>query len=196
VVVDARKQSGRGMPSAWIKATSAIIGPMRDIVRPAGTRVLNHGTQLAVVIGQQCKNITAARAYDVVAGYVVVNDISSPDADAFIGRMFDGFAPMGPWLVTKDEIEDLSRLTIRTRVNGEVHHVGSTHEMVVTVPELVASLSRMTLEPGDVITTGRVPDREVRGEDRRPLWIPADGDLLESEVEGIGILRNRIVDEA
>ncbi len=191
------------VPSASIKATSAIIGPMRDIVKPAATRELDYGTQVAVVIGQRCKNVPESKAYDVVAGYIVVNDISARDIlrverreeAQFLATMFDTFAPMGPWLVTKDEVADPMHLAIRTRVNGEVRQNGTTADMIQAIPELLAYVSQMTLEPGDVITTGTPGRAGIERTADPPSWFLKGGDMLESEVESIGMLRNKIVDE-
>ena len=190
------------VPSAWIKANSAITGPMDDIVKPRATSELDYETELSIVIGKRCRNVPEARAYDVIAGYTIVNDISARDiarierkeANQLLGKMFDTFAPMGPWMVTADEIADPNRLQLTTRVNGEVRQDASTGTCIWTVPRLIAYISQMTLEPGDVITTG-TPDGCAMG--RKPgesSWYLTPGDVLESEVEGIGVMRNRIVD--
>jgi 2-keto-4-pentenoate hydratase/2-oxohepta-3-ene-1,7-dioic acid hydratase in catechol pathway len=131
----------------------------------------------------------------------VVNDVSARDivkierkeGNQLLGKMFDTFAPMGPWLVTKDEIPDPMNLRIITRVNGEIRQNGNTRDMIWAIPKLIAYLSQMTLEPGDVILTG-TPDGVAMG--RKPgesSWYLHPGDLLESEVEQIGTLRNNIV---
>jgi acylpyruvate hydrolase len=189
------------VPSAWIKANSTITGPTRDIVKPACVKELDYETELAIVIGEKCKNVREADAYRVIAGYTVVNDVSARDivkierkeGNQLLGKMFDTFAPMGPWLVTKDEIPDPMNLRIITRVNGEIRQNGNTRDMIWAIPKLIAYLSQMTLEPGDVILTG-TPDGVAMG--RKPgesSWYLQPGDLLESEVEQIGTLRNNIV---
>lgn len=189
------------VPSAWIKANSAIAGPMDDIVKPHATKELDYETELSIVIGKRCRDVPESRAYDVIAGYTIVNDVSARDiarierkeANQLLGKMFDTFAPMGPWLVTADEIRDPMQLRLQTRVNGEVRQNASTSAVIWSIPKLIAYISQMTLEPGDVITTG-TPDGCAMG--RQPgetPWYLQPGDILESEVEGIGTMRNRVV---
>jgi acylpyruvate hydrolase len=190
------------VPSAWIKANSTIVGPTRDIVKPRFVRELDYETELAVVIGKKCRNVTEARAYDVIAGYTVMNDISARDVvkierkegNQLLGKMFDTFCPMGPFLVTKDEVSNPMGLRLRTRVNGEIRQDGRTSDMIWSIPKLIAYISQMTLEPGDVISTG-TPEGVALGRksDQSPWWLNA-GDVLESEIEGIGTIRNKIVD--
>jgi 2-keto-4-pentenoate hydratase/2-oxohepta-3-ene-1,7-dioic acid hydratase in catechol pathway len=190
------------VPSAWIKANSSIVGPTRDIVKPRFVRQLDYETELAVVIGRKCRDVSEDRAYDVIAGYTVMNDVSARDivkierkeGNQLLGKMFDTFCPMGPFLVTKDEVPDPMNLALRTRVNGEIRQNGRTSDMIWPIPKLIAYISQMTLEPGDVISTG-TPEGVAFGRkpDQSPWWLEA-GDLLESEIEGVGILRNKIVD--
>ena len=192
------------VPSAWIKANSAIIGPTREIAKPTFVKELDYETELAVVIGRRCKNVPVEKAYDVVAGYTVGNDVSARDiarlerkeGNQLLGKMFDGFAPLGPWLVTKEEVADPMNLKVITRVNGEVRQNGNTHDMIWSIPKLIAYVSQMTLEPGDVILTG-TPEGTAAGRkpDQSP-WFLKPGDVLESEVEGIGTMRNPIVEDA
>lgn len=191
------------VPSAWIKANSAITGPMDDIVKPRATRELDYETELSIVIGKRCRDVPESKAYDVIAGYTIVNDVSARDiarierkeANQLLGKMFDTFAPMGPWLVTADEIPDPMRLRLQTRVNGEIRQNASTSTVIWPIPKLIAYISQMTLEPGDVITTG-TPDGCAMG--RKPgesSWYLQPGDVVESDVEGIGVMRNRVVAE-
>lgn len=190
------------VPSAWIKATSSIIGPTRDIVRPSCVKELDYETELAVVIGQKAKNVPEHKAYDIIAGYTVGNDISARDivrierkeGNQLLGKMFDTFAPIGPCLVTKDEIPDPMNLRIMTRVNGEVRQNSNTRNMIWSIPKLIAYLSQMTLEPGDVILTGTPEGVALGRKPEEPSWFLQPGDVLESEVEGIGVMRNKIVD--
>lgn len=192
------------VPSASIKATSSLTGPYDDIVRPAVERKLDYETELAVVIGRRCKNVPQADAYTVVAGYLVLSDIVAREVlklerdagNQFLGKMFDSFGPLGPWLVTKDNIEDPMNLTITTRVNGEVRQHSNTRRMIWSIPQLVAYFSQATLEPGDVISTG-TPAGVAAG--RRPHetpWFLCPGDVIEAEVEGVGLLRNRVVEDS
>jgi 2,4-diketo-3-deoxy-L-fuconate hydrolase len=187
----------RSVPAAFIKTTSALTGPDRDIIKPAATADLDCATELAVVIGRKCKNVTPDKALESVAGYTILNDVTARDIAArereagqvLLGKSHDTFAPLGPWLVTRDEISDPMRLNIRTRVNGVLRQEGDTSTMVHPVAQLIAYLSQMTLRPGDVIATGS-PGPLISSANR-PL---VAGDLIECEIEGIGVLRNAVVD--
>lgn len=191
------------IPSTWIKATSSMNGPYDDLVKPLAVSRLDYETELTIVIGERCKDVPEERAYDVIAGYTILNDISARDVvrreraegNQMLGKMFDGFAPTGPWIVTKDEIADPMDLAIRTRVNGELRQNARTGEMYWSIPQLVAFVSQMTLEPGDLITTG-TPEGVAMGHKEGPSWFLEDGDVVECEVEGIGAIRNRVVQEA
>ncbi len=190
------------VPSAWIKSNNTIIGPSRDIVKPACVKQLDYETELTVVIGKKCKNIPEEKAYDVIYGYMVANDISARDVvkieriakNQLLGKMFDTFCPTGPWIVTRDEVRDPMNLRIRTRVNGGLRQDGCTKDMIWNIPQLIAYVSQMTLEPGDLITTG-TPEGQALGQaDASSLYLRA-GDVLESEIEGVGMLRNKVVDD-
>ena len=191
------------IPSAWIKANSSITGPHEDIVKPACVRELDYENELCVVIGRTCKNIDESEAYDYVAGYTIMNDISARDiirlerreGNLLMGKMFEGFAPLGPWFVTRDAIADPMNLRIRTRVNGELRQDGNSRDMIWPIPKLIAYLSQMRLDPGDIISTGTPAGTGLgRRKSDSPWWLNA-GDVLESEIEGLGMLRNRIVAE-
>lgn len=190
------------VPSAWIKANSSICGPEDDIIKPVATRELDYETEFSIVIGRRCKNVSADAAFDVVAGYTIVNDVSARDVarlerkekNQLLGKMFDTFAPMGPCFVTKDEIRDPMNIRVRTRVNGEVRQDSNTSTTIWTIPQLIAYISQMTLEPGDVITTG-TPEGCAMGHEGGD-WFLKPGDILESEVEGVGVMRNRIVSDS
>jgi len=191
------KQSG-SVPSAFVKLASAIVGPGRDILKPAATEDLDCETELAIVIGQKCKHVPLEKAFEAIAGYTILNDVTARDVSkteragghVMLGKGYDTFAPLGPWLVTRDEIPDPMRLQIRTRVNGQLRQEGNTAGMIHSVARLVSYLSQVTLMPGDVIATGS-PGPLVSAANR-PL---AAGDVIESEIEGIGVLRNAVVDE-
>jgi len=191
------KQAGT-LPSAFVKLASAIVGPGRDILKPAGVEDLDCETELAIVIGRKSKHVTPEKAFEAIAGYTILNDVTARDVSkreraggqVLLGKCLDTFAPLGPWLVTRDEIPEPMRLDIRTRVNGELRQEGSTAGMLHSVAELVSYLSQITLMPGDVIATGS-PGPLVSSANR-PL---VAGDLIEAEVEGIGVLRNAVVDE-
>ena len=190
------------IPSSWIKATSALGGPFDDVVKPTVVEELDYETELTLVIGERCRDVAEDRAYEVIAGYTILNDISARDVvrreraegNQMLGKMFDGFAPSGPWIVTSDEIADPMDLAIRTRINGETRQDSRTGRMIWSIPKLVAFLSQMTLEPGDLITTG-TPEGVAMGRKEEPSWFLQDGDVIESEVEGVGVMRNRVVQE-
>ena len=196
-------KEGPTVPSAWIKANSTICGPNDDIVKPHMTKMLDYETELSMVIGERCKDVPETRAYEVIAGYTIVNDITARDVarierkegNQLLGKMFDTFAPMGPCFVTADEFSDPMDLALKTRVNGESRQNSTTGNMIWAIPQLIAYLSQMTLDIGDVILTGTpsgvASGHKVDGEN----WFLQDGDILESELEGIGTMRNRIVDD-
>jgi 2-keto-4-pentenoate hydratase/2-oxohepta-3-ene-1,7-dioic acid hydratase in catechol pathway len=192
------KHAGQ-VPAGFIKVPSCIVGPGRDILKPHATRQLDCETELAVVIGKQCKNVAEANAYDVIAGYTILNDVTARDVGnlerqaghMLLGKTFDTFAPMGPWVVTRVEIHDPMNLRIRTRVNGELRQDGNTADMIHSIPNLVSYLSQMTLMPGDIISTGSPGGGGLT----RPDWFLNAGDVIECEIEKIGTLINAVVDE-
>lgn len=195
------RQPGRAaarVPTGFVKVPSTIVGHGRDILKPRVTRELDCETELAVVIGRKCKNVAPERAFEVIAGYTILNDVTARDigeteregGHLLLGKCFDTFAPIGPWLVTRDEIPEPGMLALRTRVNGEVRQSGNTADMLHPVSKLVSYLSHMTLMPGDIISTGS--PGPLMSVTHRPLEA---GDVVECEVERIGVLRNAIVDE-
>jgi len=192
------RQAGR-VPAAFMKSLSAITGPGRDILKPARVNELDCETELAVVIGKRCKHVREEQAYDVVAGYTIVNDITARDVgraereggNLFLAKTFDTFSPMGPWMVTRDAIPEPMHLRIQTRVNGESRQDGNSSDMIWSIPRLIAYLSQITLMPGDIITTGSPGGGGLVN----PEWYLKVGDVIESEIEGIGVLRNAVVDE-
>jgi 2-keto-4-pentenoate hydratase/2-oxohepta-3-ene-1,7-dioic acid hydratase in catechol pathway len=194
-----RKSGGKGrVPACSIKTVNTIIGPQREVTRPAGTSGLDYETKLVVVIGRKCRNVTEDKALEVVYGYQLANDIVAPDVAAaeaeaggcLLSGLFDSFCPMGPWVTTRDEVSDPAALKIKTAVNGETVQEGSLGDMDWSIPELIAYASRMTLEPGDMIMTGI---RAASASGRRLL---NPGDLLVSEISGLGELRNKILEDS
>jgi acylpyruvate hydrolase len=187
------------VPAGFIKVPSCIVGPGRDILKPPATRQLDCETELAVIIGRQCKNVPEEKAYDVIAGYTIVNDVTARDVGKLesqaghmlLGKAFDTFAPMGPWMVTKVEIPDPMNLRLSTRVNGELRQEGNTSDMIWSIPKLVSYFSQMTLRPGDMISTGSPGGGALE----RPEWFLNAGDVIECEIEKIGTLMNAVVDE-
>jgi acylpyruvate hydrolase len=192
------RQGGK-VPTAVLKTVSSLTGPGRDVVKPLGVSELDCETELAVVIGRKCKNVPEEDAYSVVAGYTIVNDLTARDlgrleregGNLFLAKTYDTFCPMGPWLTTRDEIPDPMHLAIRSRVNGELRQSGNTKDMIWPIPKLIAYFSQMTLLPGDIISTGSPGGGGLAN----PAWYLQAGDVIESEVEGIGVLKNAVVDE-
>jgi 2,4-diketo-3-deoxy-L-fuconate hydrolase len=184
-------------PAFFTKATRAVIGPFDPIDAHAGiTETLDWEVELAVVIGRDGRDISEADALDHVLGYTVANDVSARNVQRghggqwFRGKSLDATCPVGPWIVTPDELGDLGSLGIRCRVNGEQVQSATLDDMHFTVPAIIAELSRgLTLLAGDVILTGTPPGV---GFARTPPRYLAAGDVVESEIDGIGTLRNEV----
>lgn len=182
-------------PILFSKAPSALAGPYDDIVVRPGVDGIDAEAELAVVIGREGTMIPADTATDYIAGYIAFNDVSArriqrEDRQWFRGKSFDSFAPCGPWLVTPDEIVDPADLAVDQRINGTSMQHGTTADMIFSVAEIVSFISRgMTLMPGDIIATGTPAGVGVF---RDPPVFLQDGDVVEIEIERIGILRNRV----
>jgi 2-keto-4-pentenoate hydratase/2-oxohepta-3-ene-1,7-dioic acid hydratase in catechol pathway len=194
----AAEQGDRTRPSEpvlFLKAPTAVIGPDDAIVLPEASHEVDYEGELAAVIGRTAHGVAAAHALDYVAGYTCANDVSARDFQGvrgqhFLGKSCDTFAPLGPWLVTADEVPDPQRLRLRTRLSGATVQDASTAAMIFPVAELVAFASRlMTLEPGDVVLTG-TPAGVGRAR-RPPRWL-APGDRVEVDIEGVGRLESRV----
>ena len=159
------------------------------------TEMDDYEAELALVIGRRARRVRAEEAYDYVAGYLNCNDVTARDlqfrpGDQWLrGKCLDSFCPLGPWLVTRDEIPDPHALEIRCRVNGRTLQQSSTDQIIHRIPQLIEYLSEaFTLQPGDVIITGT--PHGVGAFRKPPLWLE-DGDVVEVEVEGLGVLRNQ-----
>ncbi len=182
-------------PLLFAKTANAISGHGFSIATPKGAEQLDFEAELAVVIGRRCSRVGATEALKYVAGYTCANDISARDfqfADGqwYRGKSCDGFGPLGPWLVTASEIPDARNLRISCRVNGATMQDSTTSNLIFGVPELVEFISSyITLEAGDVIATGTPPGV---GFARKPPVYLRPGDVVEVEIERIGILRNTI----
>jgi acylpyruvate hydrolase len=178
-------------PRLFLKAPSAVIGTGEEILLPAGEARTRFRGALAAVIGVRTRDVAAADALDRVAGYCAAIDVYAPDLeDESVGRSCDTFAPLGPWLVTTDEIPDPADLGIRSVVSGEVAQLSRTKGMRFSVAQIIAHASTiMTLEAGDVILVGAPPAEEVSGKRERRI---EEGDLIEVEVESLGKLRNYV----
>ena len=173
------------IPLLFLKPPTTVIGPGAKIILPPQSKQVEHEAELAVVIGKRGRWIQAEEAFDYVMGYTAANDVTARDLQRRDGQWtrgkgFDTFLPLGPWIDTEFDPSDA---LVRCRVNGEMRQMGSTREMVFSIPQLIAFISSvMTLEPGDVILTGT------------PAGIGplVDGDTVEVEVDGIGALRNSV----
>jgi 2-keto-4-pentenoate hydratase/2-oxohepta-3-ene-1,7-dioic acid hydratase in catechol pathway len=186
------------VPVIFTKAPTTISGPFADVhVDRSATQQVDWEVELGVVIGTGGRNIARADALRHVFGYTVINDLSARDLQQqhmqwFKGKSLDGFCPMGPVIVTADEFGDPQNKRLQLRVNGTTKQDGHTSNMIFPVDVIIEWLSKgLTLEPGDVIATGTP---EGVGMGRTPQEFLVDGDVVETEVEGIGVLRNRIVD--
>ena len=185
-------------PRLFAKFANAVSDPGAPVVRPAATEKLDLECELGVVIGREASRVARDEAMDAVFGYTIVNDVTMRDLQAedrqwLRAKGSDGFAPMGPVVVTRDEIPDPQAVRLRSSVNGETWQDSTTGEMVFDVATLVAFVSRfIRLEPGDVISTGTPAGV---GHYQRPPRYLADGDLMRCEIEGIGVIENPVIDE-
>jgi len=184
------------VPVFFTKPPTTVNGPFDAVPwDPSATEQVDYEAELAVIIGVAGKNIPRGRALDHVFGYTILNDVSARDLQLkhlqwFKGKSLDGFCPMGPSIVTADEFGNPQRKRISLRVNGIVKQDATTGDMIFPVDVIIESLSKgMTLEPGDIIATGTP---EGVGLGRTPPEYLNDGDLVETEIEGIGVMRNRI----
>ncbi len=198
---DHAAEAGRDLPTEpalFLKATSAISGPYDDIEQPVGATKLDYEVELGVVIGRRAKAVAVDAALQHVAGYCVVNDVSERAFQSerggqwTKGKSADTFAPLGPWLVTRDEVADPQALKLWLDVDGEARQRGSTADMVFGVAELVAYISRfMTLEPGDVVATG-TPAGVALG--MRPPRFLQPGQRVTLGIAGLGKQCQRVVE--
>jgi 2-keto-4-pentenoate hydratase/2-oxohepta-3-ene-1,7-dioic acid hydratase in catechol pathway len=186
------------IPVIFTKAPTSVTGPFDDIpVDRSVTQQVDWEVELGAVIGKSARNISKADALHHVFGYTVINDLSARDLQQqhmqwFKGKSLDGFCPMGPIVVTADEFGDPQSKQLQLRVNGVVKQDASTAKMIFPVDVIIEWLSKgLTLEAGDIIATGTP---EGVGMGRTPQEFLGDGDVLETEVEGIGTLRNRVKD--
>ena len=175
-----------------------VIGPGAPIVLPKASRKPDYEAEFAFVIGRGGRHIPAAEALDHVLGYTIVNDVSARDyqmatSQWLMGKTFDTFAPMGPWIVTRDEIADPHALDLSLEISGEVLQNSNTRELVFGVPALIEFISSVvTFEPGDVVATGTPAGV---GFVRKPPRYLKDGDEVIVRIQGIGELRNPVVAE-
>jgi 2-keto-4-pentenoate hydratase/2-oxohepta-3-ene-1,7-dioic acid hydratase in catechol pathway len=188
-------------PEGFVKLASTIVGPEDPVVAWPDVRQMDYEGELAVVVGAVAHNVSLEEALGYVAGYTIANDVSARDWQAserrrgrspLMGKNFPTFCPLGPWLVTRDEIPDPQELSLSLRVNGELRQHATTAEMLFPVREILAHWSKLRLLPGDVILTGTPAGVALGRPDPEPFWL-RPGDLVEVEIERIGVLRNPVV---
>lgn len=183
-------------PVIYLKPRTCLVGPTDDILCPRFVKQLDYEGELALTIGRKCKNISTKEASEYIAGYFVLNDVSAREIQ-FIDKQytrakgFDTFGPCGPWLTTADEIRDPCNLHITTRVNGDIRQDSSTANLVLRVNEIISKLSKvMTLEPGDIISTGTPSGTALSlSSDLKYL---KHNDIVEVEIEELGKITNRV----
>lgn len=188
-------------PILFMKATSAITGPDDKVMIPRNSQATDWEVELGVVIGTACKYVTPDQALDYVAGYCVVNDVSERDFQSKLtgqwtkGKSCDTFGPIGPWLVTRDEIDDPQNLDMTLDVNGERRQTGNTKTMIFSIAECISHLSQlMTLHPGDVISTGTPPGVGL-GMKPEPVYLK-EGDVMDVWIDGLGQQRQTVGQDA
>jgi 2-keto-4-pentenoate hydratase/2-oxohepta-3-ene-1,7-dioic acid hydratase in catechol pathway len=199
--LDHAAESGADVPTEpvlFCKATTALVGPDDPVMIPKNGSKLDYEVELAFVIGKRASYVSKEHAWDHVAGYVLHNDYSErafqlERGGQFVkGKSADTFAPLGPFLATRDEIPDPHRLDMWLTVNGELRQKSSTTQMIFDVPTLVSYISEfMTLLPGDVISTGTPPGVAL-GMKPQPRYLQA-GDVVELGIQGLGEARQRVV---
>ena len=184
-------------PLLFSKPSTTIVGPEDPVIYPKISTQVDYEVELAAIIGKRGKDIPESDAFDHIAGYTVFNDISARDIQFgdkqwFRGKSFDTFAPTGPYLVSRDQVADPHHLKMELRVNGEARQKSTTANMIFKIPQLIAFVSNvMTLQPGDIIATGTPAGVGFYAKPEKRLLKP--GDLIEAEIEGIGLLRNKII---
>lgn len=184
--------------TVFSKAVTCVVGPYDRVERPRVSEQLDYEGELGCVIGRRCRHVPAERAAEVIAGYTIVNDFSVRDWQVMtpqwsLGKSFDTHGPIGPWIVTADELVDGIEMDIRTFVNDELRQSSNTGQLIFSCFDQIEILSQaLTLEPGDVIATGTPSGVAIAREDQ-PWLVP--GDRVRVEIEGIGMIENEIVQE-
>ena len=185
-------------PTLFNKQSTCVIGPGEAIHRPRISEKLDYEGELGVVIGKRCRHVPKDRTREVIAGYTICNDVSVRDWQArshtwTLGKSFDTHGPIGPWIVTPDEITDPHHLDIKTWVNEELRQSSNTRYLIFDCDYLIEYLSIvMTLEPGDIIATGTSSGVGVK---MKPRGYMKAGDVVRIEIEKIGVLENPVIDE-
>ncbi|HEY1581136.1 MAG TPA: fumarylacetoacetate hydrolase family protein [Terracidiphilus sp.] len=188
------KMAVQSVPTVFLKLSSSITGPDSDVVLWSNATQPDYEAELAVVIGKPGHRISKENWQKHVFGYTIVNDVSARGVQLatsqwILGKGFPTFTPMGPWIVTADELEDPHNLEIRLTLNDEVMQNANTRDLIFTIPELIAHISSIVpLEAGDVISTGTPPGVGLGR--KPPRWL-LPGETMSIEIDGIGTLRNR-----
>ena len=185
-------------PVLFSKAVTALCGPNDDVEKPRGSTMLDWEIELAIVIGKRCKYVSEEDAMDYVAGFACFNDVSErefqtkrPGGQWLKGKSHETFGPLGPWMVTKDEVADPSNLDVELKVNGKTMQKGNTKTFIFHPATVVSHISQfITLEPGDVIPTGTPPGV---GAGMTPQVFLNPGDVMELEIQGLGNQRQTVV---
>jgi len=207
-----REHAKEGSASGWefpmphwisfLKSPSSIIGHEGKVIHPKYTKMLDHEIELAIIIGKKSKHLTKESAWESIAGFTIFNDITARDIQREemksgllnFGKNMDTFGLFGPCFVPKEDIGDVHKLKIECRVNGDPRQVSNTDHLSVSISEIVEHYSWVTLYPGDIITTGTVSGVAAFRKNPEKYFLKP-GDVLESEIENIGVLRNYIVEE-
>jgi 2-keto-4-pentenoate hydratase/2-oxohepta-3-ene-1,7-dioic acid hydratase in catechol pathway len=198
------KEHGRSIPDMIVghwKMPSTVIGTDEDIIKPPFVNALGYELEMAFVIGKRGIYIPESKAMEYVAGYTVFNDLTASEMMKrenrgffAMGKNLETFSPTGPYLVTPDEVGDPYNLMMELRVNGEVRQHESTKGMIFSIPKMITYFSSlMSIEPGDVVTTGTIAGTPGAHKPDPAAWFLKPGDLMEAEIEKLGILRNRVV---
>jgi len=180
-------------PVIFIKPRTTLCGTDSEIKCPNFVKQLDYEIELAVIIGKTCKNIDEISSKDYIFGYMIFNDVSARDIQMqdkqfTRGKSLDTFAPCGPWITSVEEIPDVENLQLTTRINGQVRQNSSTKSMFIKIPSIVSKLSKiMTLEKGDIITTG-TPEGVALNNPDTPFL--KDGDKIDMEIEKLGKIQN------
>ncbi len=190
-------------PISFLKSPTALVGHRGPIFYPRRVKLLDYEVELAAVVGKKCVNVSKKNALDHIAGFSVFNDISARDIQfaemkrgfCNLGKNFASFAPMGPFLVTPDQAGNPDSLEMELRVNGETRQFSSTKNMVFKMRELVEFFSSMTLEPGDIITSGTPSGVAIYRKPDKTPYLLKPSDMIEAKIENLGRLQNTVSDE-
>ncbi len=188
-------------PIIFLKPRTTIVGPNQNIVKPDFVKQLDYEAELAIVVGKKAKNISLSDAKSCVFGYTILNDVSARDLQFkdkqwTRGKSLDTFAPIGPCIATRNQMTDTSNLLIRTWVNDELRQDSTTAHMIFNVSEIIHHISRiMTLEPCDIIATGTPAGVVGFAQKPKPKFLKAN-DIIRIEIEKIGVLENKVIEEA